>query len=114
MIGQSISIINWNYATKIGLQEKKILYSVDREYPGADRLIGLIQKQFPFAQELYADHTPISKQDILSTLTEAWDIYFFVGHGVSNTKIPDSSYFEITAINKMNKAPVKVKITMAE
>ena len=94
------------------INNKKVLISADRSFPGAAELVSMIKKQFPLADELIIDKPVIEKKDILSKLNDKYEIYFFIGHSVANTKIPDLSSFELTANRKVDLMPIKIAVSL--
>ena len=99
---------------KHDFNNKRVLISVDRRLPGTDELVDCLKKRFPYAEELIIDKPDIKEEDILLKLNQGYAIYIFLGHSAANTKLPDLSFFELTAISRADLSPTTIKISLAD
>ena len=97
------------------VHKKRLLFSIDRRFPGADDLINFIKEKFPLAEELVLNTPIITKKDILSKLNnQGYEIYIFLGHSEANCKIPDLSFFQLTAVSRVDSSTTSVNLSLAE
>jgi CHAT domain-containing protein len=78
----------------------KVLISANRQLPGVDELVMCIKTLFANVDELVVRKQP-DKQNILDKLNKDYDVYFFIGHGQSDSSFPERSFVEMTVKNSI-------------
>ena len=96
------------------LYTKKVLISADRRFAGTETLIRFVKSSYPLAKELIIEKEIINKEDILSELNKNYDIYILVGHSGANTKLPDLSFFEVSAMSTIDSTSKTVEVTLED
>ena len=100
--------------TKNDIKNKRVLFTVDRSFEGAEDFIKFIREQFPFAEELIINKTVIKKEDVISKLNEGFEIYFFYGHSSANMKIPDLSYLRLNLVSGVDSSETAIKFSISD
>jgi len=96
------------------VKEKRVLCSIDWRLPGAQKMFNFIKTKFPSVEKLTLNKPVIEKKDVLLKLNQDYDVYIFVGHSVSNTRLPDLSFFELTVNNQVDSAATRIAITLED
>nr|NIU01157.1 hypothetical protein [Nitrosopumilaceae archaeon]NIX61759.1 hypothetical protein [Nitrosopumilaceae archaeon] len=89
-------------------KNKSVLICADRQgFPKSDKLVDYIKGKFPASEELMIDKRKVENEDVLSKLSQGYDIYFFIGHSKPNLKFPDLTNIQLTPLRKNDKMPIQ-------
>lgn len=92
-------------------EEKKVLCAIDWRLPGAQNIFNNLKAQFPSVEKLAVNVPDIKKKDVLLKLNQDYDVYIFVGHSVSNTRMPELSFIELSVINQVDSTAKRFAVT---
>lgn len=95
------------------LEKYRVLISADPVFPGANELVRYLRAVFPNAMEIAIDGNP-TKEKVLKTINDKYDIYIFIGHGLANIKYPEQSYLEINMKNMVSNKRQKQRISIED
>ncbi len=96
------------------LRGQKALFFIDHRFPGAKDMAILLEKIFPYSENLRIDEPEISKQDILDRIDRGFDIYVFYCHSSSNHIMPDSCFLELMGSNGLDNSPPGIRLYLSE
>lgn len=105
---------NSNKSTDHNIHDKKVLLSINNQFPGTSELINYLKHCFRSTEELIVKSPQANLVDVLSTIGDKYAVCIFLGHGSVNRIFPDSSYIELVVVNETDNSTRIVKVTLSE
>lgn len=91
----------------------KILLSVDRQFPDAERFVTQTKLLYPNTEELTLHYGQVTKATVLAALQNNYSIYIFVGHGLANAEFPEQGYISL-CVKLFEGGTQSVDLTVAD
>lgn len=75
---------------------KKVLISINEQFPGAKKFAATIKTHFPLAEELSCADSTFGIGEVIKKLNEKHLVYIFIGHGKADPIYPERGYIELS------------------
>jgi tetratricopeptide (TPR) repeat protein len=95
------------------ITNKRVLISADTNIPGIEELVSFVKSYYQNTTGLYVDND-FSKEDVIKTLGQKYDIYIFIGHARANNIYPELSEIELMASSKSTDERQKVTLSISD